>query len=112
MNGLISALFAVSLGMGSTPGEIQALMDRIEARVSMPPGASPLALYERYYAWEAREDGVRKVFGTYVRGQGTGRHWVNQNELPLVMDGGCDIITLTYDVDADRVERVECNGDA
>lgn len=111
MNGLISALLAVSLGTGPTPSEIQALMDRIEARISMPPGASPLALYERYYAWEAREDGVRKVFGTYVRGHGSGRHWVNQNELPLVMDGGCGIVTLTYDVDADRVERVECNGD-
>lgn len=77
----------------------------------MPTGASPLPLYERFYAWEARDDGVRKVFGTFLRGRGSGRHWVNQSELPLVMDGGCDIITLTYDVVTDRIERVERNGE-
>ena len=78
----------------------------------MPQGASPLPLYGRYYAWESRDDGVRKVLGTYVRGERPERHWVEPSELPLVMDGGCDIVTLTYDFDADRIERIECNGEA
>lgn len=112
MKTLISALFAIWFGFDPAPSDPNAIMDRIEALISLPAGASPLPLYERFYAWEARDDGVRKVFGTYVRGGSPGRHWVNQNELPLVMDGGCDIVTLTYDVDADRIERVECNGEA
>lgn len=112
MKALICASFLMSLAIDPMPSDTNAIMDRIEARISLPAGASPLPLYERFYAWEGRDDGVRKVFGTYVRGQGTGRHWVSQNELPLVMDGGCDIVTLTYDVEADRIERVECNGEA
>ena len=112
MKTLICALLLVSSGVDPMPGDAEAIMDRIEARISLPAEASALPLYERFYAWEARDDGVRKVFGTYVRGQGGGRHWVTQNELPLVMDGGCDIVTLTYDVEADRIERVECNGEA
>ena len=89
---------------------MNAIMNRIETIVVMPPDAAPLAVYGRYYAWEARDDGVQKVLATYVRREAPGRHWVDQNELPLVMDGGCDIVTLTYDVATDRVDRVECNG--
>lgn len=104
-------LAALLLAAAPAPSaETNAIMDRIESRIALPPGASPLGLYDRYYAWESRDDGVRKVLGTYVRGQRPQRHWVGQNELPLVMDGGCDIVTLTYDYDADRIERVECNG--
>jgi len=104
-------LWAATLGAAQRPAEPAAIMDRIEATITMPPGASSMSLYGRYYAWESRDDGVRKVLGTYVRGERPERHWVHQNELPLVLDGGCDIVTLTYDFDADRIERVECNGD-
>ncbi|HKP33286.1 MAG TPA: hypothetical protein VJT70_00725 [Sphingomicrobium sp.] len=85
-------------------------MNRIEALVVMPEGASPLAIYGRYYALEQRSDGVIKILGVYVREPEPRRHWVRQNELPLVMDGGCDIVTLTYDARLDRVDRIECNG--
>jgi len=104
-------LWAAALGSAQTPADPNVIMDRIEARIVMPAGASPLTLYGRYYAWEPRDDGVRKVLGTYVRGERPERHWVRQNELPLVLDGGCGIVTLTYDPDADRIERVECNSD-
>lgn len=91
--------------------EAEPMMDRIEAAIAMPAGAGPLADYGRYYALESRTDGVRKVVAVYVREPSPRRHWVDQNALPLVMDGGCDIVTLTYDFDADRIERVECNGE-
>lgn len=91
--------------------EAESVMTRIERAVAMPNGAGPLGVYGRYYTWESRADGVRKVLAVYVREASPQRHWVNQNELPLVMDGGCDIVTLTYDHDADRIERVECNGE-
>lgn len=111
MKTLILALFFVAADLAPTPPGTDQIMDRIEAAVTMPAGASPLPVYDRYYAWEERDDGVRKVLGTYVRGERPQRHWVRQNDLPLVLDGGCDIVTLTYDVDADRIERVECNSD-
>jgi hypothetical protein len=92
--------------------EPASIMSRIESAVAMPTGAAPLGAYGRYYALESRTDGVRKILAVFVREPSPQRHWVSQNELPLVLDGGCDIVTLTYDLDADRVERVECNGEA
>lgn len=111
MIGPLLLLWAAALGVAQRPGDTDAIMDRIEATITMPLGASSISLYGRYYAWESRDDGVRKVLGTYVRGESSERHWVRQNELPLVLDGGCDIVTLTYDVNSDRIERVECNSD-
>lgn len=111
MNSPVLLLWAAALNPAQGSVDPNVIMDRIEATLVMPPGASSLPLYGRYYAWEIRDDGVRKVLGTYVRGDRPAeRHWVRQNELPLVLDGGCDIITLTYDVNADRIERLECNG--
>ena len=89
----------------------ESVMARIEGVVAMPVGAGALGAYGRYYAWENRGDGVRKVLAVYVREPSPQRHWVDQNALPLVLDGGCGIVTLTYDVDRDRIERVECNGE-
>lgn len=112
MNRFGIALMLLLVGASAPSIDPDAIMDRIEAVVTLPPGASPLPTYDRFYALEERDDGVRKVLGTFMRGQPQQqRHWVEQSELPLVMDGGCDIVTLTYDVDADRIERVECNGE-
>jgi hypothetical protein len=97
----------------------EAVMDLIERQVRLPRGARPLASYARFYAWQRRTDGVRKVVATYtgqsiadVTGAGPGRHWVAENALPVVMDGGCGIISLSYDVATQRIEHVDCNGDA
>jgi hypothetical protein len=105
-----SALCLALLGAAQPPANSDDIMNRIEALVAMPQGASSLTLYGRYYALEVRSDGVVKVLGVYVREPSPRRHWVKQNELPLVMDGGCDIVTLTYDARLDRVDRIECNG--
>ena len=94
--------------------EQQALMARIEREVRLPEGAGALASYARYYAWQQREDGVRKVIAFYLHlsGHEPGRYWVAENALPLILDGGCGMITLSYDVAAQRIEHVECNGEA
>lgn len=84
-------------------------MDRIERIVVLPAGAAPLTNYGRYYAWEQRTDGVRKVLAVYVFERQPQRHWVAQNQLPLIMDGGCAIISVTFDVAAGRIEWVACN---
>lgn len=95
-----------------TESEQQAIMDRIEREVRLPDGAQPLTAYGRFYAWQQREDGIRKVLAVYVTGESPGRHWVAENALPVVLDGGCGIISLSYDVAAQRIEHVVCNGEA
>lgn len=92
----------------------QAIMDRIEREVRLPEGADPLASYERSYAWQRPDDGVRKVIGVYLEpdGESRGRRWVAENALPMILDGGCGMITLSYDVATQRIEHVTCNGAA
>lgn len=92
--------------------EQAALMDRIEREVRLPEGAGPLADYGRYYAWQDREDGIRKVIAIYVREPDPARHWVAETQLPLVLDGGCSIVSLSFDIAAGRIEAVTCNGEA
>ena len=89
-----------------------ALMDRIERDLRMPEEAMPLAAYNRYYAWQQRADGMRKVTAVYVgaRGRNGERHWVAESALPVIDDGGCDVISLSYDVASQRIERIGCNG--
>lgn len=95
-----------------SPAEEQArIMDRIETLVRLPEGARPLAAYGRYYAWQSRQDGVRKVVAVYVSEENPRRHWMAENQLPLVMDGGCGVVNLSFDVAADRFGGVSCNGD-
>jgi hypothetical protein len=99
---------------GNAAGQ-EAIMDRIERDVRLPQGASPLAAYSRSYAWQQRGDGVRKVVAVYenLTGAPTGRRrWVAETDLPLVLDGGCGLISLSYDVASQRIEHVTCNGEA
>lgn len=92
--------------------EQAAIMDRIEREVRLPEGTRPLGEYGRYYAWQDREDGVRKVIAVYLHEPNPARHWVAETALPLVLDGGCGIVSLSYDVAAGRIEHVACNGEA
>jgi hypothetical protein len=92
--------------------EQEAIMDRIERDVRLPRNADALASYARYYAWQQRSDGTRKVVAVWqsLTGERPGRHWVTESEFPVIMDGGCGVITLSYDVGAEQIEHVSCNG--
>jgi hypothetical protein len=99
----------------SNAAEQEAIMDRIERDIRLPDGAGPLAAYARSYAWQQRGDGVRKVVAVYenLTGAPAGRRrWVAETDLPLVLDGGCGLISLSYDVATQRIEHVTCNGEA
>lgn len=98
--------------LAESAAEQAAIMDRIEREVRLPDGAGPLAAYGRYYAWQDRDDGISKVVAVYQREPDGARHWVPETRLPLVMDGGCDIVSLSYDVAAERIEYVSCDGEA
>lgn len=96
----------------------EAIMARIERDVRLPEGAAPLDSYARHYAWQQGRDGRRKVVAIYVsaplaHGSGTppGRDWVDDEAaLPMIDDGGCDVISLRYDLVGQRIEQVVCNG--
>jgi hypothetical protein len=93
----------------SPTAEQARLMDRIEAELRMPRGALPLADYGRYYAWGS-EDGRRRVAAVYCREENPRRHWVAEDRLPAILDGGCNVVRLRFDVAADKIEWVGCNG--
>jgi hypothetical protein len=117
------------------------LMDEIETRLALPPGAQPLSHYARFYAFE----GPGKVIAVYMipeparpagdhcvemtadgnshpvacepspawpPGVPAGhRRWVrDRREMPLIFDGGCIQITITYDLKSRKIESASCNG--
>jgi hypothetical protein len=110
---LAAAILSAGCGQDAARREA-AIMDRIERSVRLeqafmakgnPPG--PGASYARYYAWSAAG---RKVEAVYTSSKPAGRHWVEENALPIVLDGGCGYIRMTFDVRADRIEKLACNG--
>ena len=83
------------------------LMQAIEASVSLPPGASPLSTYRRHYAWAESQSGL--VEAVYVRGGEPDRLWLDRDHLPIVQDGGCGVVTFSYDVASGRAKSLRCN---
>jgi len=94
-----------------TQRTVEMAMNRIEGLIVLPAEAAPLADYGRYYAWDSDSPDRRRVIGVYARLDTaiSGRHWVAKSDLPSALDGGCGIITLVYDAEADRIESVACN---
>lgn len=107
---IVAFLSALALGCAGNPeSREEALMASIEAAVTLPPGAADLQAYSRVYTWA---EGGRKVRAVYERVEAPGRRWVPESQLPLIMDGGCGVVTLVFDVTSNRVEAISCNGEA
>lgn len=96
-----------------TRGEIA----RLEAGLKLPESPStsgPLKDYERYYAGIVR-NGHRMIHAEFValgigpeaRGQ---VHVTSEDKFPVIMDGGCGVVNLLYDVESNRVVHIGCNG--
>ena len=90
--------------------EQTSIMDRIERDVRLPEDAGPLGSYVRYYALHQDSHGTRIVTGIYVRSRTPGRRWVEETELPMIDDGGCGVVSVNYDLAAQRIQNVYCNG--
>jgi hypothetical protein len=88
----------------------------METKLSLPPTSGPLSSYCRHYALKI-ENGHRLVYG-YLGlselGKGCSRPvsiWPPERlPNPAILDGGCSIIHLVYDLDMDRVTSIFCNG--
>ena len=99
---------ASALDLSASDPALGKLMDRIEAGVALPKGASPLTGYVRLYAWA--DEKLGKVTAIYVRGDAPGRKWVSFEDLPTILDGGCGVIELIYDVPRGGTDEIGCNG--
>ncbi len=108
---LLAALATPAIAAPPDPGAIE----RIEATIKLPRGSRPLADYERYYAVDTAS-GRRMIFGLYlIDGEdppGTSKlHLLDDaSKLPIVMDGGCGVIQVRWDVASAQIVSVACNG--
>ena len=112
------------------------IMDRIESQIQLPRGAPPLASYARYYAFQngkvvARYKVPEKPWPPEWNCSDLGsdgdlrpvecpqqpqelaagkRRWLKNNlELPIVNDGGCILVNISFDPVTDKIELTECN---
>jgi hypothetical protein len=88
-------------------------IERIESKLVLPPGSYRLASYCRHYALKL-ENGRRVVQGYFEFGEiiSCASRVSIAEDLPLgqIQDGGCIAIHLTYDLDADLLLGIYCNG--
>ena len=89
-------------------GSDEARMKWIEARIILPPGASPMESYTRHYTWE--DEGRRTVLAVFNNGGTGGRHWLARDKMMYIADGGCGVITFRFDLASERSKKVHCNG--
>jgi hypothetical protein len=76
----------------------------------MPDGASPISSYARYYARIIDND--RDVLiGVFLLGSSTpGIRLVSRDNLPSILDGGCTVVTVKFDLASGAFLGGRCNG--
>jgi hypothetical protein len=89
----------------------KAELQAIESSVVLPPGAEPVAAYARYYA-NISQGGHRIIRGIYVFGDEARIVITTAEKLPAILDGGCVVVTIEYDVSTATFLQVSCNGEA
>ena len=108
--GMIAALLAGS------PADANELIGRIERQIVLPAGAGPLESYTRTYGRLDPDRGPPRdgmIYGVLER-IGDGPRVARWSEEPMAVpaDGGCAVVTLTYNLARGRIERIACNGEA
>ena len=88
---------------------------RLEAKIrALPPTASPLFRYARYYAG-VRENGHRVIIGRALLGDLVdsklpGVYIVDRGQMPEILDGGCAILSVEFDLSSGAMDGPRCNG--
>lgn len=77
----------------------EVMLEDLESRPCTEAEEAQLVADDQALAVTQGEAGQSRWFGDY-------------RELPTILDGGCDVVTIIYDPRAKQVERAECNGDA
>lgn len=108
---LVLSLFCMSCASTSSDAggqRLRAAIAGMESVLALPNGAASLHEYARYYA--KGSDNRGHLLGVFVLSKSNGVHIVNFKGLPKVLDGGCGVIRLTYDMKAKRVVTIFCGG--
>lgn len=90
-----------------SPDRETLLMQSIEQGLQMPEGAFPVPHYRRHYAWALGKSDV--IDAVYLKGGRAARLWLSADDMPIVLDGGCSVVTFSYDTRRHRAEAVRCN---
>jgi hypothetical protein len=88
------------------------LISKIESTIQLPAGADAVSTYTRYYVGITGSDGRRVVRAVFA---GSGARVValnDESKLPRILDGGCGVIDLEYDVETHRLVFATCHGEA
>ena len=80
----------------------------LDQNAAMPSGTRSLKDYNRYYA--KTNHGWVGIFDSTAKGGGKAQ-LTTEDKLPMVLDGGCDIVNFTFD-DEMKLVSAFCNGDA
>lgn len=83
----------------------------IERSVVLPRGSEPVLAFARYYA-SVSQNGHRIIRGIYVLGDNAQVVITTAEKLPMILDGGCGVVTIEYDASTEAFLRVSCNGEA
>lgn len=94
--------------------EQEALTKKIESRIKLPDGAGQLASYGRNYAFA--EDGTVIAafvapYGPSDAKAGKSRWHDSYEDLPMILDGGCSVISVKYYPETEDV-IASCSGSA
>jgi hypothetical protein len=101
-----SAGFANAKSCAWTPTSV--IVGKIEADLKMPHGLS-LKSYRRYYSGEIAKN-HHVVVAVFLKSDRPGTEIVQQDKLPRVLDSGCSVVTLHYDVELQKILMLRCNG--
>ena len=87
------------------------LVAQIEAKIKMPKGTT-LAAYTRHY-YGVVENKHRILIGVYIQSDKfPGIRISPMAAVPKVLDAGCGVVNLKYDVNQGRTLAIFCNGNA
>lgn len=113
---IAAAVLLASCGSPTITSEIATL----ESSVVLPEGADRLDAYGRFYS-----DSGRTIEAVYVSSGMVGHelsdrigrqeiapnvYLVGFGNLPIIMDGGCSVLTLSYDRQTRAITGPVCNG--
>ena len=82
------------------------IIEQLEARVVMPADAKPIDNFTRYYV-PGYDHGRRVVYGFLKEG---GDKRIHLSNGPVIVDGGCSVVNLVFDVAEGQVTSIKCNG--
>ncbi len=90
--------------------QMKAAIDYIEGHVQMPDGAKPLDQYARYYAQDPDKGFIHAVYTLPMDSkEAAASHIVAYDKLPVIMDGGCSVIDVTF-IRKIHALRAACHG--